>query len=313
MLTHIDAEGNDTPAILVENTTAANRAVNIPEFVNMPADGLDKIDPQATEFYRLYNQAVDLIESKRWAEAIPVLRSALQREDDALVHYILATALTANDRERDAVEEYRKACTLDARHAVWFDHFAVSLANTGDLDGAVDNWRKALSLNPADAGAESDLGTTLFEKGQTQEGYEHLRKAIDLAPNFSDAHNRLGLELAKTGRLDEAESELQKAVALSPEAVEYRINLGYVMGSSGNYAGAVTNLQKAVELSSGKDWKPLDMLAHAYYTLGRFAEAEQSEKKALELVVAQHDPELEKTLRENLKQYEQQDGKVNGW
>ncbi len=45
MLTHIDADGNDSPAILVDNTTAANRAVNIPEFVNIPADGLEKIDP----------------------------------------------------------------------------------------------------------------------------------------------------------------------------------------------------------------------------------------------------------------------------
>jgi hypothetical protein len=41
MLTHIDAAGNDTPAIFVDDTTAANRAVNIPEFVNLPPHGLD--------------------------------------------------------------------------------------------------------------------------------------------------------------------------------------------------------------------------------------------------------------------------------
>ena len=58
MLTHIDANGNDTPAIMVDNTTAANRAVNIPEFVNIPPDGLEKIDPQATEFYRLFDKAL---------------------------------------------------------------------------------------------------------------------------------------------------------------------------------------------------------------------------------------------------------------
>ena len=40
-LTHIDAEGNDSPAILVDNTTAANRAVNIPEFVNIAGDGIE--------------------------------------------------------------------------------------------------------------------------------------------------------------------------------------------------------------------------------------------------------------------------------
>jgi hypothetical protein len=42
-LTHIDADGNDSPAILIDNATAANRAVNIPEFVNMPPDGIDDI------------------------------------------------------------------------------------------------------------------------------------------------------------------------------------------------------------------------------------------------------------------------------
>jgi hypothetical protein len=42
-LTHIDADGNDSPAILIDNTTAANRAVNIPEFVNIDGDGIEDI------------------------------------------------------------------------------------------------------------------------------------------------------------------------------------------------------------------------------------------------------------------------------
>ena len=70
MLTHIDENGNDSPAILVDNTTAANRAVNIPEFVNIPPDGMQHIDPQATEFYRLFNLAFDQMEKKETTEAI---------------------------------------------------------------------------------------------------------------------------------------------------------------------------------------------------------------------------------------------------
>ena len=42
-LTHIDAEGRDSPAILIENSTAANRAVNIPEFVNIAPNGIERI------------------------------------------------------------------------------------------------------------------------------------------------------------------------------------------------------------------------------------------------------------------------------
>jgi hypothetical protein len=43
-LTHIDSSGNDSPAILIDNTTAANRAVNIPEFVNIEGDGIEDIE-----------------------------------------------------------------------------------------------------------------------------------------------------------------------------------------------------------------------------------------------------------------------------
>lgn len=42
-LTHIDADGNASPAILIDNATAANRAVNIPEFVNIDPDGIEEI------------------------------------------------------------------------------------------------------------------------------------------------------------------------------------------------------------------------------------------------------------------------------
>jgi Tol biopolymer transport system component len=43
-LTHIDANGNDSPPILIDNTTASNRAVNIPEFVNIDPDGIEDIE-----------------------------------------------------------------------------------------------------------------------------------------------------------------------------------------------------------------------------------------------------------------------------
>lgn len=42
-LTHIDENGNSSPAILIDNTTASNRAVNLPEFVNISPDGIEDI------------------------------------------------------------------------------------------------------------------------------------------------------------------------------------------------------------------------------------------------------------------------------
>jgi hypothetical protein len=43
-LTHIDENGNASPAILIDNATASNRAVNLPEFVNINPDGIQQIE-----------------------------------------------------------------------------------------------------------------------------------------------------------------------------------------------------------------------------------------------------------------------------
>ena len=312
MLTHIDANGNDSPAIIVDNTTAANRGVNIPEFVNISQNAIEKIDPQATEYYRLFNQAYDLMQTKQLAEAIPVLREALQRApEEPIAHYALATALSQTDQERDAVQEFRQACALNPNPpAAWYDNLALSQAATGDMEGAIASLRKSIALDPTDAGAEDSLGTLLFETGYAQEGEGHLQKAIAMTPRFADAHNHLGWELAKIGRLNEAIDQLQKAIELLPSSVEYHANLGYVMALGGDFAGAVPVFQKAVELSEGKDWRCLDMLARAYNDLGRSAEAVQSERQALGLVLQQHDEQLEKNLRSNLERYQRDSAKA---
>ena len=305
MLTHIDANGNDSPAIIVDNTTAANRAVNIPEFVNIPVDGMDKIDPQATEFYRLFTEAYEFMEKNKMPEAIKDLQAALDRDpDDPLAHYAMATALSANDQEDVALVEYRKACELNTTNASWFDHLAVSLDLNDHPDEAIAAWRKALAIDPRDGSAETDMGMVLFDSGHTDEGYEALHKAVEIAPEFPIGHNHFGLALAKMNRMDEAIEQFQKAIDLDPKSTEYRFNLGYVLESRGDFAGAVAPLQKAVELSAGKNWQSLSELANTYDHLGRFSEAVESERRALDLAVQGHDDKLAEKLRADLDRYE---------
>src|SRR5208283_1630154 len=81
-LTHLDAEGNDTPAILIENSTAANRAVNIPEFVNIPPDGLKEIRTPAVDVYKEIDRLAALEEKGQLEAAIAGWRKALETNPD---------------------------------------------------------------------------------------------------------------------------------------------------------------------------------------------------------------------------------------
>jgi len=217
MLTHIDANGNDTPAIIVDNTTAANRAVNIPEFVNMPLDGIEKIDPQATEFYRMFDEAFAFVQNNQMPQAIEVLRKAIQLDpEDSLAHYDLATVLSGIDRESEALEEFRKASELEPANTLFLEHLAVSLALNGDMNGAVEQLQKAVALVPTSAEYRFNLGYVLETKGNFAGAVGPLQKAVELS-NGKNARflSELAKAYDKTGKFDDAVNAAQQALDLA--------------------------------------------------------------------------------------------------
>jgi Flp pilus assembly protein TadD len=303
-LTHIDENGNDSPAILIDETTAANRAANIPEFMNIPRGGLERIEAPATEFYRLFNVALDLMKNNRFGDAVAEWRKAMALDsDDDKAHFNLGFALSETGDLRGAATEYRKSSELNPTRAGTFASLALALAQTGDLDGAIDNYRKAEALDSANPALEADMGSALFEKGQRVEAIDHLEAAVSLAPDSADAHNRLGFILAKVGRADEALVHLEKAVELKPDSAEYRFNLGFVLGRGGNTAAAIPQLEKAVELSGGKDWECLAALGMAYSVAGRKEDAIAATQRALDLAVEAKNSQVAQSLRAALERY----------
>jgi hypothetical protein len=88
-LTHIDEDGNDTPYVLIPNATADNRAVNIPEFVNMPYEALESIRIPAV------NHHLTGIEALAWQMELSLRR----RPDDLQTRLTLAWLLATSPRE----------------------------------------------------------------------------------------------------------------------------------------------------------------------------------------------------------------------
>jgi Flp pilus assembly protein TadD len=218
MLTHIDADGNDTPAVIVDDTTAANRAINIPEFVNIPpGTSIDKIDPQATDFYRLFDEAYTQIQNNQFSKAISTLRKAIEgNPDDSLAHYVLATALSANDQEKDALAEYRKAVTLTPTNPTFLDHLAVSLALNGDQEGAIEQLQNAIAVDPGSVEYRFNLAYVLESRGDFAGAIRPLEKAVSLSKRKDW---RCLAELAKvydkSGRTAEAIEPAREALDLA--------------------------------------------------------------------------------------------------
>jgi tetratricopeptide (TPR) repeat protein len=303
-LTHLDADGNDSPAILIENSTAANRAVNIPEFVNIPPDGLMNIDAPVTDYYRVIDTATDLAKEHKSAEAAAEWRKAVAiNPKEASNHYNLGAALFDAGRVEEAIAQYNQALDLSPEYAEAHTNLAAALARNGRLDDAIAHFTKALELNPANTKARSNLGAMLAQAGRSEEAIPYLRDAAAERPQDAEAQTNLGLALALARRFDEAIRCLQMVVTASPDSFEYRFNLGRVLAAGGHFAEAIPHFEQAVRLSDGREPQILDMLAGVYAETGRFPEAAQAERQAL-AVAGQSNPQFVDTLKSRISYYE---------
>jgi tetratricopeptide (TPR) repeat protein len=265
-LTHIDAEGHDTPPILIENSTAANRAVNLPEFVNVPPGGFKTIGGPALDYYRLYDRALYLEKQKRFAESAAAWKALLDiAPEDATARRSLGMALLLAGRrdaalpylEKDREETLRRSplewaiqqletghdadpVAISARPSAQ-EHYYLALVSlrNADREAALDHLDQALVLNPDYAAAHQKLAETT---DQPSVALEHWRAAIELSPNNATALRRAAWILATNAELHDG-----------PQAVALAV--------------------RALLLSRSPDSATLDTLAAAYAENGRFEDA----------------------------------------
>jgi tetratricopeptide (TPR) repeat protein len=282
-LTHLDEQGNASPAILIDNATAANRAVNIPEFVNIPPDGLMKIDTPAVEFYRIFDVAVDLSDKGQYEAAIAEWKKALALSpDDARAHTSYGMALVRTGKPAEAIAQYRQALEIDAEYPEAHNNLGIALAGSGKVDEAIAQFEKSLEINPYSAEFHNNLGHALAAAGKTNEAMAQYRQALEIKPRYPEALSNLGVAVAGSGKPDEAIGLYQKALEIDPEYPEANNNLGMALARLGKLNEAVPHFQKFVA-SNPASADAQNNLALALVGTGKLNQAVPHFQKALDL------------------------------
>ena len=246
-LTHLDEEGRSTPPILVSNATASNRAVNIPEFVNIPYEGLVSIEAPSVEHYRHFNRALELMKKKRWDEAIATLRKALRMEpQSAKSHVLLGMALSSAGRNPESIAHFEQA----------------------------------IEINPAKSDAQHNLSQALFMEGRDEEAIARFKTAFEMAPRCGRVPKEyvegIGREIA--GDPSRVAAECRARLARKGRDMSALLTLASLRASASdpklrNGKEAVALARRACEFTGFKTPETLDILAGAYAETGRFEEA----------------------------------------
>ena len=246
-LTHLDEEGRSTPPILIPNATAANRAVNIPEFVNIPYEGLLSISAPALDYWRHVNRGGEFFEKGRFEEAISEFRAALQmRPEEAGIHNDLAGALVRVDRTAEGIVHLRKA----------------------------------VELNPDFFSARYNLSFLLFCEGDDQAGIEHYKIASRIQARVLPLKSGFAKGIASTlkGQPPQTAAFCARALQRNPDDLTALFALACLRAAAKdpglrNGGEAVQLAKQASALTQFQAPETLDVLAGAYAEAGRFKEA----------------------------------------
>jgi tetratricopeptide (TPR) repeat protein len=273
-LTHVDENGRDSPALLIENSTAANRAVNIPEFVNIPRDGLVKIDVPAAEFYRLFNRAAALSEKGRLEAAIPVWKQALAlNPDDDRAQTSLGAALASTGRPGEAIAHFEKAVAANPDYDDAESGLGAALMATGRVTESIPRYERALEINPENVEALSNLGAALAQQGRLSEAIVRLEQAVSLDPEYLGARANLGGALLQKGEAGQAIPHLEKAVDLQPRSAPLQTSLGLALLEQDRADEAIACFRKAIGAAPGDVAARESLATTLHHVKGRTKEA----------------------------------------
>jgi tetratricopeptide (TPR) repeat protein len=274
-LTHLDEAGNSSPAILIDNSTASNRAVNLPEFVNTAGDGIEEIQVPAVELYKLIDQA---------------------------------THLEEQGKNREALAVWRRAAAIEPEDAKVQNGLGVSLYVEGETAQGFEHLRHSVRLNPRWLESHLVLGRFLLEQGRANEAVPELQTAIAIKPRFAPAQEALASALEVTGDWSGALGHWQTALAADSNRTSAMLGAAWLLATAP--VAAVRNGAEAEQLATeanaqnpAGDPNTLDVLAAAYAEEGDFTRASQLASHALDLASRHNETALASAIRSRLTLY----------
>ena len=232
-LTHIDEQGESTPAVVLDRLTAVDRAANIPEFVNVAPSAIRQIREQFIDDVSYARGALECLRTGDFAGAERQARKALAlnpKSGDAL--HCLGLALLGRAQFEEAIRYLSEAAQVKPTEGQIEVDLGAALIVANRLEEGVRHLHKALELAPENAGAYFTLGVAAARRGDQREAIRCWSRAVELNPENGEAHHNLAIALDEQGHPDQAIAHYRNALQLKPDAMT-QAQLGVALCDTG--------------------------------------------------------------------------------
>jgi len=206
----------------------------------------------------LFDQSLQLMNEKRYAEAVPLLEQAqgLAKGNNVPVVYgRLAEAYHKAKMYDKALATYQKALEVNPTEAAYHNNMGNVYADMGKNAEAAEAFKKAAETDPTRAASYYfNYGAIMYNQGKMDEAVAAFQKAVQVDPNYAEGQYMLGRALMGKLDMDPATGKLIPALG-TVEALEAYMKLEPQGKHSEEVQGMLQTMQGSVETSYTKKKK----------------------------------------------------------
>jgi len=199
----------------------------------------------------------------------------------ALVHSVIAAALSLQDRQLDALPFFEKAAHLEGQSPEHHFNLALALTGLGRHRESIPPYERTVRLNPQFVVAHFNMGVALLALNEYSGAMASFEEATRLQPTYTEAWGNLGVAQQHAGMLEKAITSYQKAISIQPKAKLY-LSLGSAYQNQGNLSAALEQYRVAIEMDV-RSAEAHDKLGSALWAQGKVDEALKAHETALSL------------------------------
>jgi tetratricopeptide (TPR) repeat protein len=259
------------------------------------------------------------VQTQYWKNSEVLWNHALAVTDDNdVAHYNLGYFFLQRGDVEGAISGFEMALQIRYRNsavhynsgsALIENNLANVLAQKGRPNEAIDHYQNAIRLRPGYGDPYLNLGSVLFHQGRMRDAISQWQKAHATESTDARFHTVLADAFLRAGLQKDAIAEYEYATRISTQDPLPRNNLAWLLATSSNASTrdgnrAVELAGEAVRLSRAKDPNYLRTLAAAFAESGRFSEAEETARRALQAADFLRNRTLVDALRDEIALYE---------
>jgi tetratricopeptide (TPR) repeat protein len=228
--------------------------------------------------------AANYLDKNKNLQAIKAGKAAVEKDPkNAEAHYYLGKALLADNREEQALREFKSVSRLGIEgknipEAEFRQTIAVLYVKYNEPEEALKEYLLLIKSQPENAEYHFLAGCIFSKRNRSDLANNYFNKAISLNPKEAKYYVELGIILYQEKKLKEAETTLDSALKLDSGNMKSLFYKGKVFKDGKDYAGALPFFEKASRdqeyklrslVESGSCYMSLKMIDRAIAELER--------------------------------------------